>query len=350
MDAFFASVEQRDYPEYRGKPLVVGGQPDSRGVVAAASYEARRFGIHSAMSSAQAYRLCPQTLFIKPRIDSYRVVSDEIREIFQGFTDIIEPLSLDEAYLDVSDTDYYQGSATRIAQAIREKIKKVTHLTASAGVSYNKFLAKIASDLDKPDGLSIITPEQGETFVAELPIERFYGVGQATTSKMHRLGIRSGADLKQLTIEELLHHFGKSAHYYYQIARGQDSREVRCHRIRKSIGCETTFQTDLLDLTTINQNLGTLSQKLSGLLSKREVMTRTLTLKIKYADFEQITRSQTLEQPVQIVEDISPLILELVTRSEAGIRPVRLLGLSASNLCSHDGQTHKNQLQLFSAI
>jgi DNA polymerase-4 len=235
MDAFYASVEQRDFPEYRGKPLIVGGPPDSRGVVAACSYEARRFGIHSAMPSSRAWRLCPQAIFVKPRFDVYRTVSREIQAVFYEFTDKVEPLSLDEAYLDVSECNRWSGSATLIAKEIKSRIRLKTGLTASAGVSYNKFLAKIASDMDKPDGLYVIKPEQGEAFIEKLPIGRFFGVGRATEAKMKQLNIHTGLDLKNWSRDDLVAHFGKPGGYYYEIARGIDRRAVNSHRIRKSI-------------------------------------------------------------------------------------------------------------------
>ncbi len=234
MDAFFASVEQRDQPEYQGKPLIVGGKPNSRGVVAACSYEARKFGIHSAMPSARAYKLCPQAIFVSPRFEAYREVSHQMREIFWQYATQVEPLSLDEAYLDVTYTADFDGSATRIAQAIKAEILAKTQLNASAGVSYNKFLAKIASDMDKPNGLYVITPEQGLAFVAELPIGKFHGIGPATEAKMQKLGIQTGADLRQKTLVELVERFGKSGQYYYNIARAIDGRPIRSTRVRKS--------------------------------------------------------------------------------------------------------------------
>ena len=245
MDAFFAAVEQRDHPELRGKPVIVGGQPNSRGVVATCSYEARRFGIHSAMPSSRAYQLCPHAIFIRPRIPAYRQVSLQIHSIFRNYTNLIEPLSLDEAYLDVTASSLFRGSATLIAENIRKEILKQTGVTASAGISYNKFLAKLASDMNKPDGQYVIKPDQGETFVEQLPIGKFFGVGKVTEARMQSLGIYTGADLKAKSLQELCELFGKSGAYYYDIARGIDQRPVTSHRIRKSIGSETTFQQDL---------------------------------------------------------------------------------------------------------
>jgi len=248
MDAFFASVEQRDQPEYQGQPLIVGGQPNSRGVVAACSYEARKFGIHSAMPSSRAYRLCPKAIFVKPRFEAYRAVSNQIREIFWRYASQVEPLSLDEAYLDVSYTEAFDGSATRIAQAIKADILSTTKLNASAGVSYNKFLAKIASDMDKPNGLYVIKPEQGMDFVANLPVGQFHGIGPATEAKMQKLGIHTGADLRNKSLAQLVERFGKSGQYYYNIARAIDERPVRSQRVRKSLGKETTFAEDVLSV------------------------------------------------------------------------------------------------------
>jgi len=247
MDAFYAAVEQRDFPELRGKPVVVGGAPDSRGVVATCSYEARVFGIRSAMPASQAYRLCPEAVFVRPRFEAYRAVSAEIRAIFQEFTERVEAISLDEAYLDVTASPLLQGSATRIAQAIKQRIMESTRLTASAGVSYNKFLAKIASDRDKPDGLCLILPEQGREIIAGLPIGGFHGIGKATEAKMKALGIHCGRDLECLSIATLVQQFGKVGEHYYRIARGIDERPVIPNRPRKSWGAETTFPVDLSD-------------------------------------------------------------------------------------------------------
>ena len=255
MDAFYASVEQRDNPEYRNKPLIVGGKPNSRGVVAACSYEARKFGIHSAMPCSQAYRLCPSAIFVRPRFEAYREVSSQIREIFWQYASEVEPLSLDEAYLDVTYTAEYKGSATLIAKAIKREILKETNLIASAGVSYNKFLAKIASDMDKPDGLYVIKPEQGEDFVANLPIGKFFGIGPATEKKMKKAGINNGKDLRAWPLEKLIKTFGKTGNYYYNIARAIDHRPVRSKRIRKSLGKETTFSNDIYSVDELLNKL-----------------------------------------------------------------------------------------------
>ena len=245
MDAFFAAVEQRDHPEYQNKPIIVGGKPDSRGVVATCSYEARKFGIHSAMPSSRAYRLCPQAIFVKPRFEAYKEASGLIRQIFSEYTELFEPLSLDEAYLDVSTNNSHHGSATLIAKAIKQSILQKTDLVASAGISYNKFLAKIASDMDKPDGLYLITPEQGEQFVETLAVGKFHGIGKATEKKMHALGIKTGQDLKQQSLAFLIRNFGKAGQYYHNISRAVDHRPVNNHRESKSVGVETTFQIGL---------------------------------------------------------------------------------------------------------
>lgn len=332
MDAFYASVEQRDKPEYMGKPVIVGGLPDERGVVAACSYEARQYGIHSAMPSSKAYRLCPKAIFLRPRFDAYREVSAEIQKIFRLYTDLVEPLSLDEAFLDVSGRTEFHGSATFIAQSIKQAIKNKTNLTSSAGVSYNKFLAKIASDINKPDGLYLITPEQGEKFVEQLAVRKIYGIGQATEAKMKVLKITTGADLKQWTENALIKNFGKAGRYYYQIARGIDHRPVRNNRIRKSIGNETTFQEDIGDIDIMLAKLKILSDKVFLNLIKKNLSAKTLTLKVKYDNFELITRSITKENSVKGVDDMLQLLRLLLQRTEAGVRKVRLLGVSVSKL------------------
>ena len=255
MDAFYAAVEQRDFPQYRNKPVIVGGNPFSRGVVATCSYEARPYGVHSAMASSRAYRLCPEAIFVKPRFEAYKEVSSVIRKIFYDYTDQVEPLSLDEAYLDVSHAVKSGGSASLIAKEIKSRIRQETLLTSSAGVSYNKFLAKIASELNKPDGFCLIVPEQGETFIENLPIQKFHGVGKATARKMRALGVATGKDLKALPLDVLQQHFGKTAMYYYDIARGIDRRPVVNMRTSRSIGAETTFENDIIDYETACQHL-----------------------------------------------------------------------------------------------
>ncbi len=334
MDAFYASVEQRDNPQLQGKPIVVGGNPDSRGVVATCSYEARRFGIHSAMSCARAYRLCPQVIFVRPRFAAYQKVSREIREIFLQYTDLVEPLSLDEAYLDVTINKLNFQSATWVAEKIRHEIWQKTNLTASAGVSYNKFLAKIASDVKKPDGLTVVTPEQAAQFIAKLSIRRFHGVGRVTEKKMKNLGIHTGTDLIEHPLAELSKHFGKSGQYYFNIARGVDPRPVVPDRVRKSIGKETTFSEDIVDLGQLMTVIGDLSLKVAVLLESKQTNGMTLTLKVKYADFQIVTRSISREQPIETAEDILSLAEGLLSKTGAGDKAIRLLGVTISNLTS----------------
>ena len=329
MDAFFASVEQRDQPEYQGKPLIVGGQPNSRGVVAACSYEARQFGIHSAMPCSQAYRLCPQAIFVPPRFEAYREVSNQIRDIFWNYASEVEPLSLDEAYLDVTYTAEFDGSATRIAQAIKQDILTETDLIASAGVSYNKFLAKIASDMDKPDGLYLIKPEQGAEFVANLPIGKFHGIGPATEAKMNKLGIKTGKDLREWTQDALISRFGKSGRYYFNIARGIDLRPVHSQRVRKSLGKETTFSSDIVLVDELIHQLELLAEKVLDSLKKHSLEGRTLTVKVKYANFKQVTRAHSSESRLDLIE-IKKLLPLLISRTDAGEQAVRLVGLTIS--------------------
>ncbi len=332
MDAFYASVEQRDHPEWRGKAIIVGGPPESRGVVATASYEARRFGVHSAMPSSQARRLCPQGIFVKPRFDAYRDVSREIREIFTEYTDLIEPLSLDEAYLDVTENKKGNPSATLLAREIKEAILRRTRLTGSAGVAPNKFLAKIASDLQKPDGLTVITPDMAEKFISGLPIEKFHGIGRVTGEKMKSLGIHNGAELKMWSEQDLISHFGKTGSFYYQIARGIDSREVQANRIRKSIGAEHTFSEDLSDVAEMERRLDVIAEEVAVRLAKNHTGGRTVTLKVRYDDFQRITRSTTPGGFIRDAQALAALSKEMLSATEAGNRKVRLLGITVSGL------------------
>lgn len=346
MDAFFASVEQRDTPALRGKPVIVGGRPDSRGVVAACSYEARVFGVHSAMPSSRAARLCPDAIFVAPRFEAYKECSELLRSIFAEYTDLIEPLSLDEAFLDVTFCQQHQGSATRIAQQLKRQIHQQLQLTASAGVSYNKFLAKIASDMDKPDGLYVITPQQAEAFIKALPVRKFFGVGKVTEQKMHALNIRTGADLGNFSERQLIDYFGKAGRYYYQIARGVDTRPVRANRRRKSIGKETTFNQDLLDKSQIDSHLERLSGAIGELLCKRSLTAKTLTLKVKYKDFSLITRSVSPPaSELRTTEDIRQWLAPLIAKTELGRKPCRLLGISVSQFI--ETQTTQRQASLF---
>ncbi len=348
MDAFYAAVEQRDHPQYRNKPLIVGGKPDSRGVVATCSYEARQFGVRSAMPSAHAYRLCPQAIFVKPRFDVYREASEIIRGIFARYCECFEPLSLDEAYLDVSDSELYQGSATLLAKQIKREILRQTQLIASAGISYNKFLAKIASDQGKPDGLYLITPEQGPLFVEKLAIGKFHGIGRATEQKMHDLGVVTGKDLKQIPLAELQRHFGKAGQYYYDIARGIDHRQITSNRARKSVGIETTFDHDIADLPTVLGYLQDLLQKALLRLAEKKMTAYTLTVKIKYQNFVQITRGRTLTEPIGDSPTTRLLLADLLKNTGIGAAKVRLLGVTLSSLESGDNRLRQfRQLDLF---
>ena len=344
MDAFYASVEQRDRPQIKGKPVIVGGDPNSRGVVAACSYEAREFGIHSAMASATAYKLCPKAVFIRPRFDAYRAVSSEIREIFYEYTDLVEPLSLDEAFLDVTENFKGMPSATLIAREIKKKIyEKTDKLTASAGVSFNKFLAKVASDVNKPDGITVITPEMADEFIDRLPIRKFFGVGKVTEEKMISLGIKTGADLKEFKKEQLIELFGKSGNYFYDIAHGMDDRPVEPNRIRKSIGKERTFSEDIDDTHEMLEILEDIAVRLEDSLTKREAKGRTITLKIKYFDFQSITRSVTIDEAVDNATVIMKFVKPLLSKTEAGKKKVRLLGISLSNFDDQDSVALKSR-------
>jgi len=329
MDAFFASVEQRDDPSLRGKPVAVGGT-SVRGVVAAASYEARVFGVRSAMPSFKAKRLCPDLIFVKSRFDAYKAASRIIRDVFQHYTDLIEPLSLDEAYLDVTAPKQGGPSATEIAASIKAEIKEETELTASAGVSFNKFLAKIASDLDKPDGLSVIRPEQADAFVASLPIEKFFGIGPVTARKMKERGIHTGLDLRERAEDELIRLFGKVGRHYYRISRGQDDREVKPDRPNKSIGAETTFDTDLTDPKAMLQRLEPLAERVAERMAASENFGRTVTLKIKHRDFTINTRQRTLDEQVRDPAELMTLADWLLHNPAPPHLPVRLLGISVS--------------------
>ncbi len=331
MDAFFASVEQRDHPELRGKPVAVGGA-GLRGVVASASYEARQFGVRSAMPSVTARRLCPNLVFVKSRFDVYGDVSRQIREIFHEYTDLVEPLSLDEAYLDVTEPRRGPRSATLIAEEIRRRIFEATGLTASAGVSFNKFLAKIASDINKPNGIKVITPEEAEAFLDELPIQSFHGIGKVTAEKMRRMGIFNGAGLKQFSELELVQRFGKVGRHYYRIVRAEDLREVNPNRIRKSIGAERTYQEDISSAAEMKEKLAYLAEIVFRYMEKSDNYGRTVTLKAKMPDFRLITRSRSFSAEVRRLEDLIAVAYELLEENRADISSVRLLGLSVSNL------------------
>lgn len=336
MDAFFASVEQRDNPDLRGKPVAVGGSR-ARGVVAAASYEARKFGVFSAMASKIAQQKCPALIFVKPRFEVYSAVSRQIREIFYQYTDLVEPLSLDEAYLDVTENKIGMPSASIIAKEIKARILAETNLTASAGVSFNKFLAKIASDFNKPDGFTLITPDKAADLVAGLAIEKFHGIGKVTAAKMQRLGINTGADLRERTETELVRHFGKVGHYYYHIARAEDERLVQPHRLRKSVGSERTFEEDLIAEEDMLTRLEFLAQEVAQDLNRLQTTAKTVTLKLKYFNFVQQTRSKTLPAYLQAADAIFTVARDLLRTPQLPQAPVRLLGISVSNLLyTHD--------------
>ena len=333
MDAFYASVEQRDDSALRGRPVAVGGSK-ARGVVAAASYEARAFGVRSAMPSVTAQRKCPELVFVRPRFDVYGAVSAQIHAIFADYTELIEPLSLDEAYLDVTDDLGRLGTATAIAQEIRARIRADTGLTASAGVSYNKFIAKLASDHNKPDGLCVITPCQGPTFVQRQPVKRFHGVGPVTQRKMEALGILTGADLAAWPLAELARRFGSSAGYYHRAAHGIDNRPVRADRVRKSIGAERTFEVDLIEGAAMEAALEPVLDALMERIGRKGAIGRTVTLKLKFSDFTQITRAHSLAAPVGDRAAIQAQARSLLQAELPLPRSVRLLGVTLSGLGS----------------
>ena len=331
MDAFYASVEQRDNPELRGKPVAVGGARE-RGVVAAASYEARAFGVHSAMPSVTARRKCPELIFVKPRFEVYRAVSQQIRAIFADYTPLVEPLSLDEAYLDVTENLMVIASATEIAEQIRARIRAETSLTASAGISYNKFLAKMASGQRKPDGMFIITPRMGAAFVETLPVGKFHGIGPATEAKMQRLGIHSGADLRSMTLPFLQAQFGKAGLHYYWIARGIDDRPVQPDRVRKSVGAENTFVDDLVTLDQARAALVPIVEKVWRFCESGAIHGRTVTLTAKYADFRQITRSRTGHIALASQAELAEIAFGLLDPLFPVSKGIRLLGVTLSGL------------------
>ena len=331
MDAYFASVEQLDHPEYRNKPIAVGGSKKG-GVVAAASYEARKFGVHSALPSVIAVRRCPDLIFVTPRFERYRQLSTVIRQVLYEFTELVEPLSLDEAYLDVTYNKKEISSAIKIAQLIRQKIKNEVGLTASAGVSFNKFLAKTASDLDKPDGLSVILPEQAEAFLKQLSIDQFHGIGAKTAKKMHQKGIRTGEDLLKASEAELVGSFGKAGAHFYRMVRAKDDRAVKPNRIRKSIGAERTFLPPLREYAALVEQLRKVHQSLVQRIEQQDRSGKTITLKWKYSDFEIKSRSKSLPKSTKNSEVIWDIAIQLLAVSLQKKKPVRLLGISISNL------------------
>ncbi len=332
MDAFFASIEQMDNPAFKGKPLIVGGMPQSRGVVAACSYEARRFGIHSAMPCSKAVRLCPHAIFTRPRMDRYREISTQLMSIFRRYTELVEPLSIDEAFLDVTTNSQNHPSATILAQRICAQIHQELQLTASAGVSFNKFLAKVASGCNKPNGLTTIPPEKALDFLSSLPVRKFFGVGKVTEKKMLSLGIKTGDDLRKIEEERLIFYFGKTGSFLFNIVRGIDNRPVESVQIRKSIGSETTLSSDTSDTDEINAILLDLAEQLEHSLKKKKTGGYTLTLKVRYQNFTTITRSQTVRSPIYSSDNIISLLPGLLTTTDIGKQKVRLLGLTISKL------------------
>lgn len=345
MDAFYASVEQRDNPSLKGKPIAVGGSRD-RGVVAAANYEARKYGVHSAMPSKIAISRCPDLIFVPPRFEVYKTVSLVVRSVFKEYTDLIEPLALDEAYLDVTSNKKSLPSATLIAQEIKKSIFERTSLTASAGISYNKFLAKLASDMDKPDGIYIIPPEDAQAFIEQLPIGQFHGIGKVTAEKMISLGIKTGTDLKRWKHENLRSRFGKVGTFYYNIVRGIDNRPVVPNRPRKSIGAENTFSNDISDLETLQAHLEHICKKVIERISKSKVSGKTITVKMKFHDFTQITRSHTSLQPFDSFNVIHEAAVNLLNTAHELDFKLRLLGVSISNFSDDDNQNLGEQLTL----
>ncbi|MEA3053587.1 MAG: polymerase [Sphingomonadales bacterium] len=342
MDAFYASVEQRDNPELRGKPLAVGG--GVRGVVAAASYEARKWGIRSAMPAVTAKRRCPDLIFVRPRFDAYRAVSQQIRAIFLDYTPHVEPLSLDEAYLDVTEDLKGIGIATLIAEEIRARIKAETGLTASAGVSYNKFLAKLASDQNKPDGLCVVTPARGPAFVEGLPVKRFHGVGPKTAEKMARLGIETGADLKVRSLEWLAAHFGSSAQYYHDLARGICHRQVKADRPYKSVSAEDTFLEDIADPEALLFELDRIGRHVwTKRVVGKGLSGRTVNLKVKYADFQIVTRARSLDRPVSGEAEFLEIGAALLRSVLPPVKSIRLLGLGLSGLSEATGRRDERE-------
>lgn len=331
MDAFFAAVEQRDDPDLRGQPIVVGGD-GMRGVVAAASYEARRYGVRSAMPSVTAKRLCPNLIFVRHRFDVYRQVSNQIRDIFLSYTDLVEPLSLDEAYLDVTIPKQGPHSATLIAEQIRKKIFETTQLTASAGVSYNKFLAKVASDINKPNGIKVILPNEALDFIGTLEIRKFHGIGKVTANKMYRMGIRTGLDIRVLSEIDLIKRFGKAGRYFYRIVRGEDNRIVNPNRIRKSIGAERTYGDDISDVKIMKEKLSYLVDKVFDYMKKSNNFGRTVTVKMKTPNFQQYTRSKSFISEVRKKNQLESCIFELLLEHVSELPSVRLLGVTVSNL------------------
>jgi DNA polymerase-4 len=336
MDAFYASVEQRDDPDLKDKPVCVGGDPQGRGVVTTCSYEARKFGIHSAMPAHTAIRLCPNAIFVRPRFEVYKQVSDQIMNIFHEFTDIVQPMSLDEAYLDISTLSHDFKTSEQIARQILDKILERTGITASVGVSFNKFLAKVASDFNKPNGITVVTYEYADEFIDNLPIGKFYGVGKVTEKKMKELGIFNGADLKDFGLEDLKEFFGKAGEYFYNCAVGKDSRPVRIHWTRKSLGHERTLREDTADIKEMLEILENLALRIEEYLKSHELKGRTITLKMRYSNYQRVTRSITLDEHLDETRVIMENIKILLSKTQAGEKKVRLLGIAISNFQRED--------------
>ncbi len=339
MDAYFAAIEQRDFPQLRGKPVIVGGAVGERGVVSTCSYEARKYGIHSAMPATTAHKLCPHGIFVRPRFEAYKEATDQIFAIFREYTDLVQPMSLDEAYLDVTTNKMGMPSATLLAKEIRARIKAEINLTASAGVSYNKFLAKIASDLNKPDGLCVITPKDAIRVLSSLPIGKFHGIGKSTTGQLKRYGIHTGADLLEKELSWLIDNFGKIGYQYYYLVRGVDNREVTTSHTRKSIGKETTFRIDVEDLRVLFQHLERLIRRLVEKLKKEEIEIKTLTLKLRYDNFDTLTRGKTLSAYTADYNELLKECRRILIDTYDTNRKVRLLGVSFTSLKHLNAQT-----------
>lgn len=345
MDAFFASIEQRDRPELRGLPVIVGGSPERRGVVSTCSYEARAFGVHSAMPMRTAIRLCPEATVLEPDIRKYSRVSAQIREIFFGITPLVEPVSIDEAYLDVTENSLGEPSATRVGRHLQREIYRITGLTASAGVSYNKFLAKVASDQKKPAGLTVIRPEDATAFLDTLPVGKFHGIGRVTAARLESMNVKTGHSLRELDLSVLSSMFGKVGVFYYQIVRGIDDRPVEPETERKSVGRETTLAEDCSDLRRIRILVRLLSRKVGHILERKGLAGRTVTLKVRYENFDTVTRSLSGDHSLSDGAVIGELAIQLLQKTEAGKRPVRLLGVTVSNFPSEEEQKRAVQLE-----
>lgn len=347
MDAFFAAVEQRDFPQYRGKPVIVGGSPESRGVVATCSYEARKFGVHSAMPSYMAHKLCPNAVFLSGRYDVYSEVSRQLMQILSSYSELIEALSLDEAFIDVTDSSANLKDAYYIARRIKARIRNELNLTASAGISYNKFLAKLASDMQKPEGLTLITKEKAAAILNELPIRKVYGIGRVTEQKMHDLGIKNGKDLKQQGLNELIRHFGKAGKFYYDIIRGVDDRPVVATHIRKSVGKERTLPRDSFDIWEMNKTLEGLAIDVANELRMKGLKGKTVTVKIKYADFQLNTRSFSLNYYIEQAEELEAIAKQLLEANYNREKGVRLLGIAVSSLNNEEKEDLQTYLDFY---